>query len=81
MLSNQKNKKLYIKIKQVKKMQNKTKKIYNQKKHINELKKKILLHQIEIKKIHETICDLSKQLNYMKLYINQLLASQRPPHY
>ncbi|QCI17332.1 hypothetical protein D9V62_02710 [Buchnera aphidicola (Aphis helianthi)] len=64
-----------------KNIENDNKKINIQEKYINELKNKISLNQIEIKNIQETIKNLSKKINDIKLYIDRLLKVRQPPHY
>lgn len=53
----------------------------NQEDDINELKNKILLHQIEIQKMQKNIEILSNKINYITYYINQLFRIEQPPHY
>ncbi|QIQ41529.1 MAG: hypothetical protein G4B00_02690 [Buchnera aphidicola (Aphis urticata)] len=70
-----------MKINTSKNMQNKNKKICSQNIYFDELKNNVLLHKIEIKNMQENIQNLSKKINYLKLYINQMLRIQKPPHY
>lgn len=52
-----------------------------QKKDINEIKKAILLYQMEIINIQKKMQELSKKLNYITLCVNRLSKIQLPPHY
>ncbi|QCI18485.1 hypothetical protein D9V63_02690 [Buchnera aphidicola (Aphis nasturtii)] len=70
-----------MKINTFKNIQKKNKKICSQKIYFDELKNNLLLHKIEIKNMQANIQNLSKKINYLKLYINRMLGIQKPPHY
>lgn len=70
-----------MKINTFKNIQKKNKKICSQKIYFDELKNNLLLHKIEIKNMQANIQNLSKKINYLKLYINRMLGMQKPPHY